>query len=139
MAGKKLHPTVEQFKDFVKEHPLLVKSVRQNEHNWQELFEDWYLLGGDDPRWLAYREDGAKRTEQPKKEEENKWMKYVTGALKNMDPSQMQAHINNLSGAIGAIQGVLAQFGSENKHNAETESVPEESSQPRSPFFFRKD
>ncbi len=37
-------------------------------------------------------------------------MSNIMGAVKNMDPNQVQHHINNLSQAIGAIQGVLSQF-----------------------------
>lgn len=133
MAGKKLHPSVEEFKSFIKEHPDLIRLVRNNEYSWQELYEDWYLLGGDDPKWARYKQ-GVSSQAGTQKEEEKKWVQQLTGMLKKMDANQMQHHINNLSQAIGAIQGVLSQFQGNSQEN-----IPSQNEAPRNPFSFRKD
>ena len=57
MSNKKLHPSVQKFKDFVKAHPKLVLEVRKGRKNWQEIYEDWYLLGEDDPKWEPFLPD----------------------------------------------------------------------------------
>ncbi|MBS4217870.1 YlbD family protein [Bacillus sp. FJAT-49711] len=132
MESTSLHPSVEQFKAFVKEHPKLLQSVRKEEYTWQELYEDWFLLGADDPKWSKFKDDN----EEPiaaKQETEKKWMNQITGMIKNMDANQVQHHINQLSQAIGAIQGVLAQFQGSN---------PPPTNQPTTnlnPFSFKKD
>ena len=51
MTEKKLHPSVLQFKEFVKNNPKIIQEVRKGKATWQELYEDWYLLGEDDSRW----------------------------------------------------------------------------------------
>ncbi len=116
MSEKKLHPTVEEFKDFVKQHPLLIREVRKGEHTWQELFEDWYLLGSDDPRWQSYQRD-EKKTDKTSSTGSPNWLSQIGKALKKIDGKQMETHIQNLNEAIGAIQGVLAQFQQTQQNN----------------------
>lgn len=133
MTRKKLHPSVEQFKQFVKEHPNLIKLVRDEESTWQELYEEWYLLGEDDPKWEKYKKGNTTETIE-NKDDEKKWVQQFSGFLKKMDVNQMQNHINNLSQAVGAIQGLLAQFqGSSQQQNEPVQEAP------RNPFAFRKD
>ncbi len=31
-----------------------LKSVRNGENTWQNLYEDWYLLGPEDRKWEEY-------------------------------------------------------------------------------------
>lgn len=57
MSKTKLHPSVEKFKEFVKQNPRIIKEVRDGKTTWQELYEDWYLLGEEDPRWDSLREN----------------------------------------------------------------------------------
>ncbi|MGV3463784.1 MAG: YlbD family protein [Heyndrickxia sp.] len=143
MASKKLHPSVEKFKSFVKEHPGLIKEVRKGEHTWQELFEDWYLLGEDDPKWETYQSEHPEETSSTSKTKksskaEKGWMNQLGNILQKMDPDQMDHHIQNLSQAIAAIQGVLAQFQGGSSTGA-TQSQSQSAPEVRNPFSFRKD
>ncbi|RIW27454.1 hypothetical protein D3H55_22880 [Bacillus salacetis] len=136
MAGK-LHPKVKEFKEFVQKHPKLSNEVKKGSASWQELFEEWYLLGEEDSRWDKYRE--GKTGQQQDKKDSKGFMDQIGGMLKNMDPDQMQQHINSLSQAIGAVQGVLSQFQSSSNTTA---AAPEQSEAPqraRHPFSIRKD
>lgn len=56
------------------------------------------------------------------------------GTIQKMDPEQVQHYINNLSQALGAIQGVLSQFQGSNKTNQVKPQIEQ-----RHPFLFRKD
>ncbi|MEH7882899.1 YlbD family protein [Bacillus sp. JJ1609] len=133
MAKKNLHPSVQKFKEFVKNHPELIQEVRKGNTTWQELYEDWYLLGEDDPKWNSSetRENKDSVEEQEKKTD---WLGTIMGAVKNMDPEQLQGQISNISQALGAIQGVLSQF---QGNKGGQQSV--KSSGPGHPFSFRKD
>jgi hypothetical protein len=131
--AKKLHPKVKEFKEFVQRHPKISSEVKKGTATWQDLFEEWYLLGEEDSRWDQFRE--GKSNEE--KKESKGFMDQIGGMLKNMDPDQMQQHINSLSQAIGAVQGVLSQFQSSNNTSApEKTETPQ---RPRHPFSFRKD
>ncbi|WML38975.1 YlbD family protein [Neobacillus sp. OS1-2] len=134
MTQKKLHPSVLKFKEFVKSNPKIIKEVRDGKATWQELYEDWYLLGEEDQRWDVIGTEKSTDTE-PNKESKGDWMANIMGMVKKMDPNQMQTHINNLSQALGAIQGVISQF--QGGNSAPGSSKPPEG--PKHPFGFRKD
>ncbi|WP_442599374.1 YlbD family protein [Neobacillus sp. D3-1R] len=139
MTSKKLHPNVVKFKEFVRQNPKIIKEVRSGNVSWQELYEDWYLLGEDDPRWENFSHSGEKKdknkdTSENTEEKKSDWMGQLFGYLKTIDANQMQQHINHVSQAIGAVQGLLSQF--------QTPSQPSnrnQTGQPSHPFSFRKD
>ncbi|WP_034644819.1 YlbD family protein [Bacillus methanolicus] len=133
MVKKKLDPSVQKFKEFVQSNPKIILKVRKGEATWQELYEDWYLLGEDDPRWDSYR---SEQTEQKESETEKKddWKAQLIGLFKKMDANQIEKHIHNLSQALGAIQNVIGQFQESTKTKSTSEKV-----QPPHPFQFRKD
>jgi hypothetical protein len=135
MAKKSLHPSVQKFKEFVKNHPEIIQEVRKGNATWQELYEDWYLLGEDDPKWGG-NENNEKQGKSEEKETEAKtdWLGTIMGAVKNMDPAQLQGQINNISQALGAIQGVLSQF-----QGSKGVQQPPKNTGPSHPFSFRKD
>ncbi|EIJ81624.1 hypothetical protein PB1_01745 [Bacillus methanolicus PB1] len=133
LVKKKLDPSVQKFKEFVQSNPKIILKVRKGEATWQELYEDWYLLGEDDPRWDSYR---SEQTEQKESETEKKddWKAQLIGLFKKMDANQIEKHIHNLSQALGAIQNVIGQFQESTKTKSTSEKV-----QPPHPFQFRKD
>lgn len=133
MAKKKLHPSVQKFKEFVKSHPELVQEVRKGNTTWQELYEDWYLLGEDDPKWSNSGNEKDEKSEE--KENKTDWLGTIMGAVKNMDPEQVQGQIHNISQALGAIQGVLSQFQGSKGGGQQSSN----SSGPAHPFSFRQD
>ncbi|WP_059170023.1 YlbD family protein [Bacillus sp. FJAT-27445] len=137
MAGEKLHPSVNKFKEFVTNNPHIAKEVRDGNATWQQLYEEWYLLGEDDPRWknsLESQETAADKT----KEEGGKaeLVKNFMNMAKKMDAAQLQGHLYNLSQALGAIQGLIGQFQSSpppQQRASHQETIPPQ------PFPFRKD
>ncbi|MGD6848653.1 YlbD family protein [Rossellomorea aquimaris] len=137
--GKSLHPKVKEFKGFVRKHPKIVKDVRNGDANWQDLFEDWYLLGEDDTRWDKYKDEAAKESSPTNQGSKSGWMDQVGDMVKKMDANQLQQHINSLSEALGAVQGVLSQFQSNNNRGSGTATKTETPPKPSHPFSFRKD
>ncbi|OIK14065.1 hypothetical protein BIV60_13200 [Bacillus sp. MUM 116] len=143
MVQKKLHPSVVKFKEFVKNNPNIIQEVRKGKATWQELYEDWYLLGEEDARWEQIGKEENKKNELTEDGEEQETttekkgdlLSNIMGMVNNMDPNQIQNHINNLSQAIGAIQGVLSQF--QGSNGAKPSGKPQDG--PINPFSFRKD
>lgn len=133
MERKSLHPSVEQFKEFIQKHPGLIKNVRNEEYTWQELYEDWYLLGEDDPKWANYKGKEGVGTKESQSDSKLS-LNQITKIFKNMDINQVQGHIQQLSQAIGAIQGVIGQF--QGQETQKTSSQPQTNNHP---FSFRKD
>ncbi|MFE8695310.1 YlbD family protein [Cytobacillus sp. FJAT-53684] len=133
MAKKNLHPSVEQFKAFVKANPKIVQEVRTGKNTWQELYEDWYLLGEEDSRWDTFRT--GKISETAKEEKKTDWIGNIMGSIKKMDANEMQGYVQNLSEALTAVQGVISQFQGGSKAGL-SKVVDTKSS---NPFVFKKD
>lgn len=92
----------------------------------------------EDKRWESVGGGAEKGTESKSNEEsKNDWVSNIMGMVKKMDPNQMQGHINNLSQALGAIQGVISQFQGGNVNSVSGPLKPQEG--PKHPFGFRKD
>lgn len=128
-----------KFKEFVKQNPKIIKAVRSGNFTWQELYEDWYLLGEEDPRWEIFNSDEGQQElkQNPSENAEDQktdWLGLVLGYLKTMDVNQIQQHISHVSQAIGAVQGVLSQFQSPSQPSNRNQT-----GQPSHPFSFRKD
>jgi hypothetical protein len=132
MTEQKLHPSVDEFKKFITNHPKILDEVKNGNATLQELYEDWYLLGEEDERWRNLLSEEVKETDTTN--EKSDWISSILGSMKKMDPQQIQAYAGHLSQALGAIQGVLAQFQSDKPKSA---GRPQE--KPNHPFFFRKD
>lgn len=132
MASKKTHPSVQQFKEFVKLHPMLVQEVRKDNKSWQEVFEDWYLLGENDAVWKQYKGTLDEEEEVTEKEKVDFMAQMISG-IKNMDVNTVNHHISNLSSTISTIQGLFDQFG------VSKGSSQSSSNSNQQPFSFRKD
>ncbi|MBO1004909.1 YlbD family protein [Pseudogracilibacillus auburnensis] len=135
MADQSLHPSVEKFKQFVQENPSIIKSVRSGEETWQNLYEDWYLLGPTDPKWKKYNVAIDQSSSKNSAENDKGMLNHLTGLVKNMDANQIQYYVQQLSKTLGSIQGVLSQFQGGNQQSSSAE--PPKTN--RNPFAFRKD
>lgn len=105
-----LHPTVVAFKEFINNHPPLLREIRKSGSSWQEYYEKWILLGEDDPHWDQYKASQETKEEQKNTGQESeligKFIKYTS----NMDISKMQGQVDQLSKAIASIQEMMEQF-----------------------------
>ncbi|MFT8320340.1 MAG: YlbD family protein [Bacillus sp. (in: firmicutes)] len=139
MEKKQLHPSVEEFKTFVKGNPKIIQEVRSGKTTWQELYEDWYLLGEEDNRWDSYRDSKQTTNSNEDTDSSNNTVSIssVMNSLKNMDQNQLQGYIANLSQALGTIQGVISQLSPGASSSGGNKSSGEK--QPSGPFSFRKD
>ncbi|KPB03338.1 YlbD family protein [Bacillus sp. CHD6a] len=131
MATNQKHPSIEKFKDFVKRHPKLSQEVKSKKKTWQDLFEEWYLLGEEDESWKNFRDD---ETQEEKTEKKSDVIPLLLQSLKKMDVNQMQYHLTNVNSAIGNIQELIQQFipNSTKGSSSPTQGV-------KNPFSFRKD
>ncbi|MCU9612226.1 YlbD family protein [Caldibacillus lycopersici] len=147
MSKGKLHPSVQQFKQFVKNHPEMIQEVRQGKTSWQELYEEWYLLGEEDPKWDAYSSEKPKQAHETDNTDTTNttedsvtnqaFINNILNSLKKMDMNKVQYYMNNLHDALGAVQQLITQFQSNEGSNRENHA--ETSERRPHPFSFRKD
>lgn len=130
MSKKTLHPNIQKFKEFVKDHPKLINEVRTEKKSWQELYEEWYLLGEEDGIWKQYK---VGNTSKEEKKEKNDFMSTIVSSMKGMDLNQVQQHMSSFGEAITNIQQIIGQFKGSNQQQVTGNS------QNNQPFFFNKD
>lgn len=128
MSQKTVHPSIQKFKEFVKKHPKLATEVKSKKKTWQELFEDWYLLGEDDPIWNQYKDDQEKKKDNQEKAD---FMSTILTAVKGIDLAQVEHHMSTVGDALTTIHQIISQFKGTDENN--------KSKQSNHPFFFSKD
>lgn len=99
MEEKEVNPSIIQFKQFITTRPHLIKEVRNEETSWQSLYEDWVLLGEDDPRFEV-KDEG--------KEKQNDSMKWVSELMGKVDQQNFERIMIQISEIISAVQGMLS-------------------------------
>ncbi len=105
---------LDEFKKFVKAHPLLKNEVQSKRKTWQELYEDFVILGES-----AFDEEEVKvsKAKETKKEASSTedMIKTIIGYVKKIDPDQVTKTVTSiqkvlelLGGLSGGTAGALA-------------------------------
>ena len=92
----------EQFKEFVKKNPILIKYVDSNEMTWQKFYEMYDLYGDDNSVWDKYLETNNK----------TKSISDITktSAFADFIAFLKTINLDSLQEGIGSIQRVLGVF-----------------------------
>ena len=93
---------LDQFKEFVKKNPNLVKYVKNNEMTWQKFYEIYDMYGEDTEVWKDYQ----------KKEESAQDVSKTAAVggfdlinwLKNIDIDSFQENINSVKRVVSVLQ-----------------------------------
>lgn len=97
---------LDEFKKFVKAHPLLKTEVSSKRKTWQELYEDFVLLGED-----AFIDDNTAKTEIKKNTTNNSTedlIKTIVGYVKKIDPDQVTKTVTSIQKVLELIGGIGA-------------------------------
>ena len=96
---------LDEFKEFVKKHPLMKLQVLNKEKTWQQLYEDFCILGeeafGTNENIEEVKET---KTETKKPSQTEDMIKSIMGYVKKIDPDQVTK-------TVTSIQKVLELFG----------------------------
>ena len=96
---------LDEFKEFVKKHPLMKLQVMNKEKTWQELYEDFCILGEEafEPPDVEEKDEVKKEEAKPTTQTED-LIKTIVGYVKKIDPDQVTK-------TVTSIQKVLELFG----------------------------
>ena len=98
----------DEFKEFVKNNPKLIKYVKNNEMTWQKFYEMYDLYGDDESVWKDYI--GEKVIEANSVETAVKTgisgltLSEVVKWFKNVDLDGIQEGIGNVQRVLGVVQ-----------------------------------
>ena len=93
----------EQFKEFVKKNPILIKYVDSNEMTWQKFYEMYDLYGDDNSVWDKYLVSDTNK---------NNSISDITktSAFTDFIAFLKTINLDSLQEGIGSIQRVLGVF-----------------------------
>lgn len=84
----------EEFKNFVRQHPILLKHVQNGEMTWQNFFEIYDMYGEDTSAWQNY-------LTTPVSTKENF---DFTNFFKGLDLDSIQNGVSSLQRVVGLLQ-----------------------------------
>lgn len=96
---------LDEFKGFIKKHPLLKQEVLSKRKTWQELYEEYVLLGEDE--FSSYTEEETKQETKTEKKDDKKkdsstedLIKNIVGYVKKIDPDQITKTVTSIQKVI---------------------------------------
>ena len=92
----------ESFKNFAKNHPELIGSIKNGEASWQKLYEIYDIYGEDDRAWKTYFNQTTTSSSS---------LGSITNIVKNIDMDSVQKHINTAQKALGLVQELTSKTG----------------------------
>lgn len=97
---------IKQFKHFLQDHPEIIKEIRKGEKQLQEVYEQYILLGEEDPSWKTYRKEEKPADSDDSSQLYQKLWKHV----EQLDIDKVEEHIHQLNGAIHQIITLINEF-----------------------------
>ena len=98
----------EEFKDFAKLHPELIKYIENNTMTWQKFYEIYDLYGENNDIWNKYINNNQTDTRNNNTSTNNStsWSDIVNMA-KNIDVDKVQNGITSLQKALGLVSDLF--------------------------------
>lgn len=107
---------IDEFKNFVKQHPTLIDYVQKDEMTWQKFYEIYDLYGEDNIAWNNYLNKKEKTDNTNIRSSTPSWTDIVDIA-KNIDVGKVQNGITSLQKALGLVSDL---FVKDNKTSTNT-------------------
>ena len=87
---------IDEFKDFVKKNPKLVKYVKEDKMTWQKFYEIYDLYGEDNNAWKDYLGVATVAA--------TAGLPDIINWFKSLNIENVQTGINNLQRVLGVVQ-----------------------------------
>lgn len=94
---------MEEFRTFVKNHPLVRDEVKNGKRSWQSIYEDFVILGENDESWKQYEEN---KKEDKKLEDllTSDNLKNLMGYIKKINPDSISKTLNTVQKVLQITQ-----------------------------------
>ena len=91
--------TKEDFKQFVRQNPILLKHVKEGKGTWQQFFEIYDLYKDDEDAWKDYITKEKTISKQSQNFD-------IMSFLKGLDLDSIQEGVNSLQRVLGLLQDI---------------------------------
>jgi len=116
---------MDEFREFVKRYPKLRDDVRTGKRTWQNIYEEWSILGEKDNQWADYREENkqnrsANNTNNNQNVPLNESIKNIIGYIQKLNPDSINRTLNSIQKVIQIAQS----FGPKNTNRVPYYTTP---------------
>lgn len=95
----------EQFKQFVKKNPILIKYITNKEMTWQQFYELYDIYGEEESVWKKYlNPDNQENSKRDKVEKDANALADLMAFLKTINLDSLQEGINSVQRVLGVFQ-----------------------------------
>ncbi len=108
-----MNSRMDQFRAFVEKHPQLKNEVRNKKTTWQNLYEEWYLLGENNDSWKQYEQVSQATTSQETTTEKTNSsivnmdsIKSIMGYVQKLNPDSVNKTLNTAQKVIQIVQSL---------------------------------
>ena len=93
---------MDDFRIFINKYPAIKTEVKNGKKTWQEIYEDWVILGEDDDKWNIYKTDKSNDLGSKKIDD-----LLTTSNIKNIVDYLKKINPDTISKTLNTIQKVL--------------------------------
>lgn len=104
---------MEEFRDFVKRYPNVRSDVLNGKKTWQQIYEDWVILGENDTVWQPYKSSNNNQQNTSQKPGSSKRLedllssdnlKTIMGYIKKINPDTLSKTLNTIQKVLQITQ-----------------------------------
>lgn len=102
---------MDEFRKFVNNHQTVRNEVLSGKKTWQQIYEDWVILGESDDVWNQYKTSNKEETPKngTKKLEDllsSDNLKTIMGYIKKINPDTLSKTLNTIQKVLQITQGL---------------------------------
>ena len=98
---------VDEFKNFVRDNPILISYIKSGEMTWQKFYEIYDIYGGDDKIWNDYLTVKDSSGNNTKSSNIFGNFESIVNTVKNIDVDKVQDGITSLQKALSLFGEIL--------------------------------
>lgn len=96
---------MDEFRDFVSRYPLVREDVASGKRTWQNIYEDWVIMGEQNDIWDKYRKKNETKSEGiDLLSSEN--IKNIMGYIKKINPDSISKTLSTIQKLLQITQGI---------------------------------
>ena len=93
---------MDEFREFVSRYPLVREDVASGKKTWQNIYEDWVILGENNSIWDKYKESKKETIDLLSSENLRNIMNYV----KKINPDSISKTLNTVQKILQITEGI---------------------------------
>lgn len=95
---------MDEFKVFVSKYPLIKEDVRNGNKTWQQLYEDFVILGEDDESFKKYKPTDKRTSIKLEDLLSSDNLKNIWGYIKKINPDTISKTLNTIQKVLQITQ-----------------------------------